>query len=72
MRILILILVFLFVANALNAQKTDREGNENSPGFRIAYRLQGNKGITLRATAIVFFNLDPVLIPTIGIGYSFW
>ena len=49
----------------------DSEDSESSPGLRLAYRLQGNKGITFRATANVFFNMDPVLIPTIGIGYSF-
>ena len=49
----------------------ENEDNENSPGLRLAYRLQGNKGITFRATANIFFNIDPVLIPTIGIGYSF-
>jgi len=45
--------------------------NESSPGIRLAYRFQGNHGITFRATANAFFNIDPVLIPTIGIGYSF-
>ena len=43
---------------------------ENSPGLRLAYRLQGKKGITFRATANFMFNIDPVFIPTIGIGYS--
>ncbi len=44
---------------------------ENSPGLRLAYRFQGNKGITLRATVNIFFNIDPLVVPTIGMGYSF-
>ena len=50
----------------------DPESNENqSPGLRLAYRFQGKKGLTFRATANAIFNFDPIFIPTIGLGYSF-
>ncbi len=49
----------------------DEEDSENSPGLRLAYRYQTKKGLTLRATANFFFNIDPVFIPALGVGYSF-
>lgn len=42
-----------------------------SPGIRLAYRYQAFNGLTLRATANAVFLIDPIFIPTIGIGYSF-
>lgn len=45
--------------------------DDSSPGLKIAYRFQGSNGITLRVAANILFNLDPVFMPTIGIGYSF-
>lgn len=55
------------------AFEIDPEGEdaENSPALRVAYRLQGKKGLTLRATANVFFDIDPVFVPAIGLGYVF-
>jgi len=50
----------------------DPDYNENySPGIRFAYRIQGKKGFTFRATTNFIFNIDPVFIPSIGFGYSF-
>ncbi len=50
----------------------DPEENENqSPGLRLAYRFQAKKGLTFRATANAIFNIDPIFMPTIGLGYSF-
>jgi len=51
--------------------KQNDENNESSPGLRFAYRLQGDKGLTLRVTANIFFSIDPMFIPTIGLGYTF-
>ena len=51
--------------------KQDGEDKESSPGLRLSYRLQGNKGLTLRANANFYFNIDPIFIPTIGLGYTF-
>lgn len=50
---------------------SDGEYTENSPGLRIAYRFQSKKGLILRATANLFFNIDPVFVPAFGAGYSF-
>lgn len=52
-------------------EDSDNDDSDNSAGLRFAYRLQGNKGLAFRATIDVFFNYDPVIWPTFGIGYSF-
>lgn len=52
--------------------KPDPEYNEdNSPGIRLAYRFQAKNGLTFRATANAIFNIDPIFMPSIGLGYSF-
>ena len=50
----------------------DSEAESNSsPALRIAYRFQGDNRWTLRSTANFIFEIDPIFIPSIGIGYSF-
>jgi len=43
----------------------------SSAGMRIAYRYQTNKGFILRATGNIYFNIDPIFVPAIGVGYAF-
>ena len=52
-------------------EDSENDDSDNTAGLRFAYRLQGNKGLAFRATIDVFFNYDPVIWPTLGIGYSF-
>ena len=54
-----------------NEESSDDDEDESSAGLRFAYRLMGIKGLTFRATVDVFFNIDPYILPTLGIGYSF-
>jgi len=46
-------------------------GREHSFGVRLAYRYQTNAGFNVRVTANGYFTVDPIFIPTLGIGYSF-
>lgn len=46
-------------------------GRENSPGVRLAYRLQTHSGFSFRVTANSYFNIDPIFVPTIGVGFAF-
>ena len=56
----------------VNGDESDEGGLEgSSPGLRFAYRLQGSKGLAFRAAVDVFFNIDPYIMPALGIGYSF-
>ncbi|KAA3631926.1 MAG: hypothetical protein DWQ02_15600 [Bacteroidetes bacterium] len=50
---------------------SEGESKENSPGLRFAYRFQSNKGSILRATANIFFDIDPIFVPAFGVGYNF-
>jgi hypothetical protein len=54
-----------------DAENSEEGEDGSSPGLRFAYRLQGNKGLAFRATIDVFFNIDPYIMPALGIGYSF-
>ncbi len=45
--------------------------DDSSPGIRVAYRLLGEKGFTFRASANFYMNIDPIFVPSIGIGYTF-
>lgn len=57
---------------AFNLISGDEEADSNSsPGFRFAYKIQGKKGFTLRASANFLFDIDPVFVPEVGVGYSF-
>ena len=49
----------------------EEEDSNSSPCIRIAYRLQGSKGFTFRASANFLFDFDPFFLPEIGIGYTF-
>ena len=51
----------------LNISKNS-ETMENSPGLRLAYRHQGNKGLVLRVTFNYVFSIDPPFLPALGIG----
>lgn len=63
---------FQFVFDISKQSKdAEEEGGFTSPGIRLAYRFQSNKGFIFRATANAYFNIDPIFIPTIGFGYSF-
>ncbi|MFA8437268.1 MAG: hypothetical protein ACEPOZ_22400 [Marinifilaceae bacterium] len=45
--------------------------DDSSPGLKLGYRFMGKKGLTFAITANVLFTIDPVVLPTVGIGYSF-
>lgn len=61
----------IMYALALGSEDSEEDSEGSSPGVRIAYRIQWTKGFTFRASANVFFNIDPVFLPEIGIGYAF-
>lgn len=48
-----------------------KEDADNSFGIKTAYRYQATKGITFRIALNTYFLLDPPILPTLGIGYSF-
>lgn len=45
--------------------------DDSSPGIKLAYRFQSKIGITFTANTYALFNIDPVIMPALGIGYSF-
>lgn len=42
-----------------------------SPGLKLAYRYQGERGFTIRVAVNILANIDPPVLPTVGIGYAF-
>ena len=51
---------------------SDPESDDNhSPGLRLAYKYQSESGVIFRLAMTFFFNIDPIIFPTIGLGYAF-
>lgn len=46
-------------------------GREHSPGVRLAYRYQTIGGFNMRVALNTYFAIDPIIAPTVGVGYSF-
>ncbi len=45
--------------------------DDSSPGLKLAYRFRCKNGITFYAATNFLFNIDPVFLPSVGVGYSF-
>ena len=64
---------YLYSLSKEEDQEEENESNddESSFGLRFAYRYISNKGISLSATMNFLFNVDPVVMPALAVGYTF-
>lgn len=46
-------------------------GRNHSPGIRIAYKYQTEYGICFRVCSNFYFMMDPIIVPTVGLGIAF-
>ena len=61
----------LYALNIKSGDEEEEEDSNSSPGFRVGYKILGKRGFTFRASANILFDIDPIVIPEVGIGYSF-
>jgi hypothetical protein len=52
-------------------EDNEEYGPQHSIGARIAYKLQSKGGFNFRVNSNIYFGIDPIFFPTLGLGYSF-
>lgn len=60
-----------FYAFRFSPDADDWESEDSSFVMNTAYRLETKKGIIFKLTANILPGIDPIFIPTIGVGYAF-